>query len=50
MKNRSVAIDNGKVEVGDRNVAEMEEKFNVSLKGGKVAFRSGIDLKKCLQH
>jgi hypothetical protein len=31
MKNRNVAIDNGKVEVGDRNVAEMKENFHASL-------------------
>ncbi|MDR1347834.1 MAG: hypothetical protein LBJ63_05305 [Prevotellaceae bacterium] len=30
-KNRNVAIDNGKVEVGDRNVAETEEKFHATF-------------------
>jgi hypothetical protein len=31
MKNRKVAIDNGKVEVGNRNVAETDEKFHSSF-------------------
>jgi hypothetical protein len=49
MKNRKVAIDNRNAEVSDRNVAEMEEKFNTLLiKGGKVTFCPGIDLKKIL--
>jgi hypothetical protein len=31
MKNRNIAIDNGKAEVGDRNVAETEKTFHASL-------------------
>jgi hypothetical protein len=49
MKNRNVAIDNGKVEVDDRNVAETEEKFHSSLnKNPKVVFCPRIDLKEML--
>jgi hypothetical protein len=49
MKNRNVAIDNGKVEVGERNVVVMKEKFHSSLiKNPKVVFRPGIDLKEML--